>query len=303
MRWYIGWQILFCKASGPQRNIIRINICFNIRYSPGKMSKCKKEHQLLCMEDSLPYELIGNRASQSPILIVCDHASRVVPLALQGLDIDGQYFEQHIGYDIGAAGVSRKLAEALNATAVLAGFSRLVIDPNRFLTAHDSIPSISDGIAIKGNERLTGMDRMLRIEELFIPYHYEINQAVSNIRQHFNMPLMMSVHSYTPVFQGFQRPWEIGVLWEGDDGVASMLLDYLRENTHYHVGENEPYHACNPIGYTVKTHAETKGYPHVLVEIRQDLIRDEKGQAEFAAVFASALEHVRSSLDRVIVRH
>lgn len=267
------------------------------------MSKCKKERQLLCVDDQPAYELIGGRNSHSPILIVCDHASRIVPKGLRGLEIDGQYFEQHIGYDIGAAGVSRMLAGELNATAVLAGFSRLVIDANRFLTAHDSIPSISDGVAIKGNERLTDIDKMLRVEELFIPYHYEINRAVSNIRQYFSMPLLMSVHSYTPVFQGFERPWEIGILWEGDDGVASMLLDYLREHTHYHVGENQPYHACNPIGYTVKTHAETKGYPHVLVEIRQDLIRDEKGQAEFASVFASALEHIRNTLDKVIVRH
>ncbi len=267
------------------------------------MSKCKKERQLLCVEDPPAFELIGDRHAQSPILIVCDHASRVVPKALQGMGIDGQYFEQHIGYDIGAAGVSRMLAEQLNATAVLAGFSRLVIDANRFLTAHDSIPSISDGIAIKGNERLSDIDKMLRVEELFIPYHYQINQAVSNIRQHFSLPLLMSVHSYTPVFQGFERPWEIGILWEGDDGVASMLLDYLRENTRYHVGENEPYHACNPIGYTINTHAETKGYPHVLVEIRQDLIRDEKGQAEFADIFAGALEHIRNTLDRVIVKH
>ncbi len=96
------------------------------------MSKCKKERQLLCVEDPPAYELIGGRHAQSPILIVCDHASRVVPKALQGMGIDGQYFEQHIGYDIGAAGVSRMLAEQLNATAVLAGFSRLVIDANRF---------------------------------------------------------------------------------------------------------------------------------------------------------------------------
>lgn len=267
------------------------------------MSNCKKERQLLRVEDPPAYELIGGRHAHSPILIVCDHASRAVPTALRGLDIDGQYFEQHIGYDIGAAGVSRLLAEQLNASAVLAGFSRLVIDANRFLSAHDSIPSISDGVAIKGNERLSDIDRMLRVEELFIPYHYQINQAVANIRQYFSLPLLMSVHSYTPVFQGFERPWEIGILWEGDDGVASMLLEYLREHTDYHVGENEPYHACNPIGYTVKTHAETKGYPHVLVEIRQDLIRDEKGQAEFASIFAGALAHIRETLDQVIVRH
>jgi len=267
------------------------------------MSKCKKEHQLLGQNDPEPFECVGDQTVDSPILMVCDHASQYVPERLRGLDIDRQYFDLHIGYDIGAAGVSRMLATQLHASAVLAGFSRLVIDANRFLTAHDSIPSISDGTAIKGNESLTAIDRMLRVEELFLPYHYQINHAISRIRHFYNMPLLMSVHSYTPVFQGFERPWEIGILWEGDDGVASILIDYLQQHTEYHIGENQPYHACNPIGYTVKTHAESKGYPHVLVEIRQDLIADERGQAKFAAVFAAALTHIRQTLDSVIVRH
>ena len=116
------------------------------------------------------------------------------------------------------------------------------------------------------------------------------------------MPLLMSVHSYTPVFQGFERPWEIGILWEGDDGIATMLIDYLRENSEYHVGENQPYHACNPVGYTIKTHAESKNYPHVLVEIRQDLIKHESAQREFADLFAGALRHIRATLAEVIVK-
>ncbi len=266
------------------------------------MSKCKKEHQLLSASDQPAFELIGRQSAESPILVVCDHASQFVPGRLHGLEIDSACFEQHIAYDIGAAGVSRMLARHLNASAVLAGFSRLVIDANRFLTAHDSIPSISDGTVIKGNEAMTMTESLLRVEELFIPYHYEINRAIKGVCQFYNMPLVMSVHSYTPVFQGFERPWEIGVLWEGDDGVASMLIDYLRENTDYHIGENEPYHACNPVGYTIKTHAETKGYPHVLVEIRQDLIADQQGQEAFAQVFADALEHIRETLARVIVK-
>jgi len=266
------------------------------------MSKCKKDSQLLRANDQPAYELAGVHHFDSPILVVCDHASNYVPEALQGLHIDAQHLEQHIGYDIGAAGVSRMLAEQLAAPAVLAGFSRLVIDANRFLSAHDSIPSISDGIAISGNESLSVIDTMLRVEELFLPYHYQINQAVANIRKHFSMPLLMSVHSYTPIFQGFERPWEIGILWEGDDGIATMLIDYLRENSDYHVGENQPYHACNPVGYTIKTHAESMNYPHVLVEIRQDLIKHESGQREFASLFAGALRHIRETLAEVIVK-
>ena len=259
------------------------------------MSQCKKEHQLLGADDTPAFEVIVPR-DESPVLIVCDHASNEIPAALNGLGIDQKHLQQHIAYDIGAAGVSRKMARNMGVTAVLGGFSRLVLDPNRFLTAHDSIPSISDGVVIVENETLSATDRMLRVEELFIPYHSAINQAVTRILERYAMPLVLSVHSYTPIFQGFERPWEIGVLWEGDDGVASLLIDYLRENTDYHVGENEPYHACNPVGYTVKTHAESFGYPHVLVEIRQDLIADEPGQEKFASLLAAALDMIRESL-------
>ncbi len=264
------------------------------------MSPCKKEHQLLATGDKPAFEVIDAPRKKSPILIVCDHASNYIPLGLGGLGIDQQHLQQHIAYDIGAAGVSRNMAHDMGVTTVLGGFSRLVLDPNRFLTAHDSIPSISDGVVIVGNEMLSATDRMLRVEELFIPYHSAINRAITRILDDFVMPLMLSVHSYTPIFQGFERPWEIGVLWEGDDGVASLLIDYLRENSDYHVGENEPYHACNPVGYTVKTHAESNGYPNVLVEIRQDLIADEQGQKIFANLLSGALEMVEETLGTVL---
>lgn len=265
------------------------------------MTRCKKEHQLLTSNDASPFEAHLERHAQSPVLVVCDHASNYVPEALDSLGLEAHHFEQHIAYDIGAAGVTCKIASLMEVNAVLSGFSRLVIDPNRYLSAHDSIPSISDGVVIPVNERMSMLDRLVRIEELFIPYHQAINQAVCAIRQYFAMPLVLSVHSYTPIFQGFERPWEIGVLWEGDDGVASILIDFLRSHTDYHVGENEPYHACNPVGYTVKTHAETKHYPHVLVEIRQDLIADEAGQKELAAVLAEGLRVIHDTLEGILV--
>ena len=264
------------------------------------MTQCEKEHQLLRADDTSPFDIINPAQTNSPVLIVCDHASNYVPHALNGLGVDAQHFQQHIAYDIGAAGVSRYMAQNMGATAVLGGFSRLVLDPNRFLTAHDSIPSISDGVLIPGNKMLSASDRMFRVEELFIPYHQAISQAAANICHHFSMPLLLSVHSYTPIFQGFERPWEIGVLWEGDGDVAALLIDYLREHTDYYVGENEPYHACSPVGYTVKTHAESNHYPNMLIEIRQDLIADEQGQKNFSALLAAALESIQSTLSRVI---
>ncbi|MEE9446884.1 MAG: N-formylglutamate amidohydrolase [Arenicellales bacterium] len=258
------------------------------------MIHCHKEPRLLTQADSPPFELI--QSDTSNVLVVCDHASNVVPEALNGLGVAEQHFSEHIAIDIGAAEVSRLIAKTLNASVVLAGFSRLVIDPNRFLSAKDSIPQISDQVVINGNQGLSEQAKMLRIEELFLPYHYAVNQAITHIKSHYAMPFMVFVHSFTPVFQGQQRPWEIGILWEGDEAAASLLIDFLRENTAYNVGENEPYHACSPVGYTAKTHAESKGYPHILIEIRQDMILDEEGQAIFAKVLTAAIEYIQSVL-------
>lgn len=260
------------------------------------MIKCQKEFHLLTEEDAAPYSLINESQEQSPVLLVCDHASHYVPKNLNSLEIEAHYFERHIGYDIGAAQMTHKISENINASAVLAGFSRLVIDANRFLIAHDSMPIISDGVVITGNESLGHMDRLLRIEELFIPYHDAINRAIARQCQLFSLPIIFSIHSCTPVFKGFERPWEIGVVWEGDNTVAILLIDYLLENTSYDIGDNQPYHACDPLGYTMRTHAESKGYPHVMIEVRQDLVIDEAGQKQFADILSDAFEHIRFAL-------
>ncbi len=254
-----------------------------------------KSAQLLTAKDKPAFSVIHPNQVDTPILLLCDHASNDVPLKLNGLDIDQAYFERHIAYDIGAADLTIQLAQRLHATAVLAGFSRLVMDANRFLSADTAMPELSDGVEIRGNLALSKSDALLRIEELFVPYHHAIAQQAARISALFSSPLIVAIHSFTPVFKGFERPWDIGIVWEGKNEIAKELIQYLRDNTDYSIGDNEPYHACDPLGYTMRTHAQSKGIPNLMFEVRQDLVTTAAGQRHFSKVLAQAITAIEQS--------
>ncbi len=261
--------------------------------------ECEKTHRLLTPADPYPFEVF-NPDAHSPMLILCDHASNYIPQKLNGLGVNPESLENHIGYDIGAAAVSRLLAKQLGARAVLSRFSRLVIDPNRYPTDDSSVLAVSDGVVIPRNQDISLLDRMLRIEELFVPYHNRVARELGSMRHEFLMPLVVSMHSFTPSWQGDTRPWHLGVLWNRDDGVASLLIDELEKFEDWCIGDNEPYHPCKPIGYSMEAHAEDHGYPHALLEIRQDLIADEAGQIMVAERLAQVFSSIMESLDTVL---
>ncbi|HLI13515.1 MAG TPA: N-formylglutamate amidohydrolase [Alphaproteobacteria bacterium] len=226
----------------------------------------------------------------APFLLVCDHASRRVPRALGNLGLEDALLRRHIGWDIGAAEVARELSRRFDAPLLLTGYSRLVIDCNRRLDHPTSIPPVSDGVAVPGNAHLSAAERKRRADTLFWPYHRAIAAALKRRERRGIVPGFISVHSCTPVFGGVERPWHIGVLWNKDGRIAVPLLEALRRQPGIVVGDNEPYSAREePRGFTVAHHAEAAGYPHVALEIRQDLIDTHHGVAEWAARVAEAL--------------
>jgi len=231
---------------------------------------------LLSPSDPPPFE---EKRGEAPLLLVCDHASNRVPAALGGLGLARERLEEHIAVDIGAAAVTRLLRPPLKASAVLAGYSRLVIDCNRALDDPSSIPSLSDGIAIPGNRDLPQAARDARCAEIFTPYHAAIARRLAAMP---GVPALISIHSFTPVMRDFVRPWHIGVLWADDPRIAAPLLAALRGEAALVVGDNQPYSAREPRGYTVSRHAHAPGFPHVAVELRQDLVGDEAGAREWA---------------------
>ena len=238
---------------------------------------------LLSPADPPPFEEISGRA---PLLLVCDHASNRVPAALSGLGLPRARLAEHIAVDIGAAAVTRLLRPALDASAILAGYSRLVIDCNRALDDPSSIPAASDGIAIPGNRDLSPGGRDARRAEIFTPYHAAIARCLFAMP---SVPALIAIHSFTPVMADFVRPWHIGVLWADDARISLPLLAALSDEPGLVVGDNEPYSAREPRGYTVFRHAHGPGLPHVAVEIRQDLIADAAGALEWAKRLARLL--------------
>lgn len=229
-----------------------------------------------------PAVTVLNSQGRAPVLLVCDHASKRVPDALADLGLPDAELSRHIGWDIGAAAVTERLAALLDAPAVLTGYSRLVVDCNRRPDDPTLMPEISDGTAVPGNLNLTAAERERRLAALFRPYHDTVAGLLAASLDRGMVPAVISVHSFTPVMRGFARPWHVGVLWNRDPRLAVPLLESLAAEGDLVVGDNEPYSARTGCGHTINTHCEPAGIPSVMLEIRQDLIGDAAGANAWA---------------------
>lgn len=226
---------------------------------------------LLTSDDPAPFEVV-NRDGGAHILLVCDHASNVVPSALGTLGLEEETFDRHIAYDIGAAAVTRGLADRLDASAVLAGYSRLVIDVNRPPGHPDSIVAENDGIPVPGNQDIDAEARRGRVREVFEPYHDAVNRALARLWDRGPSPALFSIHSFSPRFGGKPRPWDVGVLWNRDPRIALPLMEHL-EKFELRVGDNEPY-SGHDLAYTIDMHGAAAGIANCAIEINQDQLMD-----------------------------
>ncbi len=246
-------------------------------------------------DEPAPFEAV-NPDGASPFLLVCDHAGNRVPRRLAGLGLDPRELERHIAWDIGAAAVARRLSSALDAALFLTVYSRLVIDCNRPLAAADAIAPISDSTPVPANQGLTPSDIEARAEALFWPYHRAIAAHLDGRAGSGRPTALVSIHSFTPVMNGFVRPWHVAVTWHRDRRLPALLLRELRRDPALVVGDNEPYSVRPESDYAIPVHGETRGLPCALIELRQDLVGTEQGQAEWAGRLARILEAVRAKL-------
>lgn len=242
---------------------------------------------LLGPGDPPPFEL-HNEGGGRRCLLICDHASPAIPAALGDLGLDAGQRRRHIAWDIGIAEVTRRLARLLDAPAVLSGYSRLVIDCNRQLDDPTSIAQESDDVPVPGNRGLDAGARAARAAACFWPYHQAITAQIGRMREAGRPPALISLHSFTPVMKGFERPWHIGVLWNRDGRLAKPILEALGRDPAICVGDNKPYDGRAGRGYGVTMHGEREGLPHVLLELRQDLIDTHQG----AEAWADRLAHL-----------
>lgn len=246
---------------------------------------------LLAADEPAPFELVDPAAAR-PLIFVCDHAANRVPQALGTLGVAERHLEDHIGWDIGAGAVARRLIDWLDASGVLAVYSRLVIDLNRALHHAAAFPALSDGVLVPGNVNLSMPEKGLRAQALYHPYHHAVRALIERKTEPELAPVFVGIHSFTPRIFGIERPWHIGVLWDKDPRLPLALLRALRASGDIVVADNEPYSGRHPADFTIDHHAEPLGLAHVGIEIRQDLIRDEPGQERWATRLAEALGSV-----------
>lgn len=250
---------------------------------------------LLAAADPSPYRIVNPQA-RTPLIFACDHAGFAVPAALDGLGIQPEDLHDHIGGDIGAAAVTERLAAIFGATAVLATYSRLVIDANRPLGHPGSIPAESDGRHIPANEALDETARRARAEACFWPYHRALAGQRRRLQRH-GRPALVFVHSFTPqMADGSPRPWQAGILWDRDTRLSAPLLHFWGRELGPLLGDNQPYSGRGGTGYSAQVHAAEPDLPHVMLELRNDLIRDQAGANLWAARFATALRAALATL-------
>ncbi len=202
-------------------------------------------------------------------LIVADHASNHIPPDYQPWGVSAADMQRHIAWDIGTADLARGLVKSLNCPAVIAPWSRLLIDLNRDPDHAGLIPAESDGTAIPRNAHVTAAERQHRLDAYFHPYH---NFLAEEIAAHAPK-LLVALHSFTPHMNGFARPWHVGLLYNRDDRAARIAIDWFRQKPELIVGDNEPY-SGRDLNYTMDRHAEAHGIAYLSLEIRQDLLGD-----------------------------
>lgn len=247
---------------------------------------------LLAGEDG-PVVLV-NETGRSPILLVAEHAGRRIPKALGTLGLPASERDRHIAWDIGADGLARHLSQLLDAPLVLQRYSRLVYDCNRPPESPGAMPVMSESTPIPGNEGLTDEQRNARTAALYRPFH----AAVARLIEARANPVLVTVHSFTPVYKGKPRILDLGILHDSDARLADRLLRACEADPDLAVRRNEPYGPRDGVTHTLQLHALPRGLENVMLEVRNDLIADETGQQRMADRLAPLLGQAEQSAER-----
>ena len=251
---------------------------------------------LLLGSEDVPPVFEGNSAGRSPFLLTCDHYGRLIPRALADLGVPESELTRHVAWDIGIAGVAEALSKHLDAHLIAQRYSRLVIDCNRPPGAPSSIPRISEATVIPGNEGIARDAAQARREAIFEPYHRRIAEVIDRRLRDGVPTVLVSLHSFTPVYAGIARPWHIGTLYHRDTRLPPLLLKHLRAEGDLVVGDNEPYAVNDATDYTIPVHGEARGLVNTGIEIRQDMIGDANGQRRFAEMLARIFREIEAKM-------
>lgn len=261
---------------------------------------------MIALDEQLKAALIDDavehidRGTGVPLVIVCEHAGNRVPAPWRDLGLDAVSLADHIGWDIGAAGVARHVSMQLGATALLARYSRLFMDCNRDPASAESMPAISDGVPIPGNAAIGADERLLRRDVAFLPLHRRIAAELAGRIAHGSPLLLVAIHSFTRTMTGTTRPWDVGILWNECDDLASRAIAGLQgtycEGRAIRIGANQPYSSKDNITYTLEQHGRGNSLPNIAIEICNDLIRASAAQKAMANIVAGMLTTLLKTL-------
>jgi len=234
-------------------------------------------YRLLADDEPAPVDII-RKDSESRFFLVCEHAGKLMPRRLDHLGLPEHERERHIAWDIGAGGMSHEMAARLGATLVTQRYSRLVIDCNRSPAVASAMPELSESTTIPGNLAISPAEREARVGEIFRPFHDTVRALLDERAAAGRETVLVTLHSFTPVFKGVSRPWQVGILYNRDPRLGQALLALLEHESDLCVGDNQPYRVDDLSDYTIPVHGEQRGIVHVEIEVRQDLLASEAGQ-------------------------
>ncbi|WP_313192720.1 N-formylglutamate amidohydrolase [Shinella zoogloeoides] len=243
---------------------------------------------ILSVEEGDPVAL-ENVVARGPVILVCEHASCLMPKALGTLGLTEDVLASHIAWDPGALAVSRLMAESLDATLFYQRFSRLVYDCNRPPESPAAMPEKSEVFDVPGNAGLDRAARDARTEALYLPFREKLSGLVKARIAEGRPPVIVTMHSFTPVYFGAPRAVEIGILHDADARLADAMLEAAAADGRYDARRNEPYGPEDGVTHTLKEHGLSNGLANVMIEVRNDLIRDEAGQRVVAGYLTGVL--------------
>jgi predicted N-formylglutamate amidohydrolase len=260
------------------------------------VSDTVRETSLLLGAEDIAPVFERNPGGRSPFLLVSDHFGRRLPRRLGDLGLSEGELVRHIAWDIGIAGVATALSDQLDAHLIGQNYSRLVIDCNRPPHVAGSIPRISETTVVPGNEGLASAAIEARRLEVFEPYHRRIREVI-DLRERAALPtVLVALHSFTPLYRGTARPWQVAALYRHGGRLPPLLLKALRAEGDLVVGDNEPYAVGEESDYTIPVHGEARGLTNTGIEIRQDLIADVPGRQRWAELLARILFGIEAIL-------
>jgi predicted N-formylglutamate amidohydrolase len=243
-----------------------------------------------------------NAESESPFVVVCEHAGRSIPNRLGTLGLTERDLTRHIAWDIGAEGIAHKLADHLGAPLLLQRYSRLVYDCNRPPDGADAMPAVSETTVIPGNRDLTPGERLSRIREIYRPFHDALAAVLDERAAQGLVSILVTIHSFTPIYKGVRRTLDLGILHDRDRRFADVLLARLGAMRDIVARRNEPYGPEDGVCHTLNLHAGVRGLKHAMIEIRNDLIGGEAGQIEWSERLAMVLRQAVSEEGSTSIR-